>query len=65
MDKIVGDPATIKCEYCKRIDITVKDDRYNGCTVFQSHQGRIVGFHTICHQVFTSMESLKTLAKNS
>lgn len=62
---IMSDPANIKCEYCKRIDITIKDDRYNGCTVFLSYQGRIIGFHTICHQVFNSLESLKSLSKDS
>ncbi len=52
------DPANIKCEYCKRIELKIKDDYYNGCTVFHSYNGRIIGFHTICFQVFTQMKNV-------
>ena len=61
----MSDPANIKCEYCKRIDITVKEDRYNGCTVFQSYEGRVVGFHNICYQVFTSLKTLSEELKHA
>lgn len=51
-------PANIKCEYCKRIEIRIKEDYYNGCTTFLSYNGRIVGFHEICFKVFSSMKDV-------
>ncbi len=52
------DPVNIKCEYCKRIELRVKDEYYNGCTIFHPYKGRIIGFHTICFKVFSSMKDV-------
>ncbi len=61
---IMSDPANIKCEYCKRIELKVKDEYYNGCTIFHPYNGRIVGFHTICFQIFSSMKDVTDALAN-
>ena len=61
--QVMSDPAYIKCEYCKRIELKVKDEYYNGCTIFQSYKGRFIGFHTICFQIFSSMKDVTDAMK--
>jgi hypothetical protein len=52
------DAGSIKCEYCKKIELRTKDEYYNGCTHFFPYKGRIVGFHEICFKVFSSMQDV-------